>query len=272
VEQARTRVILVGGDARRLRALRLFLDALGVFDAVAVATGAAGLNAIVRQPWAAAIVLDDLTDMAPDQLIAAARRGGVRAPILGLSVAGDRARVQALYAAGAAEVVPLGPAPTPEIARALARTIERQALLDRIEALEQELLRQRVTDDETGLHSTWRFIEDWRLEAFRTRRRGGDLSMLTVGLECEPPLDKLPERERITLLRQVGRLIRTNTREGDIGVHDGGGRFRVLLVDADSAAAADVATKLSIALRTGLQTSGLAAQASVHLADSSAPV
>src|SRR2546427_4094048 len=39
---ARTRVLLIGGDARTLRSLRLFLDALGVFEAVAGATRGGG--------------------------------------------------------------------------------------------------------------------------------------------------------------------------------------------------------------------------------------
>src|SRR3954451_16655504 len=114
-----TCVLLISGDARTLRALRLFLDALGVFEAVAVATAAAGLNAMIRQAWAAVILVDDLRDVRPEQVMNAARQAGVRSAMLALNVTGDRVRTQALYAGGAAEVVPLGAAPTPEIARAL---------------------------------------------------------------------------------------------------------------------------------------------------------
>src|ERR1041384_4679692 len=79
VEHAtRTRVLLIGGDARTLRSLRLFLDSLGVFEAVAVATGGAGLNALTRQPWAALVLVDDLQDMAAEEVMAAAQRAGVR--------------------------------------------------------------------------------------------------------------------------------------------------------------------------------------------------
>ena len=59
----RARVVLIGGDAHRLRALRLFLDQLSVFEPVAIATGGAGLNALNRQPWDCAVVVDDLRDM-----------------------------------------------------------------------------------------------------------------------------------------------------------------------------------------------------------------
>src|SRR5206468_7354682 len=88
----RTRVLLIGGDARTLRSLRLFLDALGVFEAVAVATGGAGLNALTRQPWAAVILVDDLHDLRPEEVMASAQQAGVRAAILALTVTGERSR------------------------------------------------------------------------------------------------------------------------------------------------------------------------------------
>jgi PleD family two-component response regulator len=267
MEQARTRVILIGGDARRLRSLRVFLDSLNVFDPVAVATGGAGLNALARQPWSAAIVVDDLNDMLPEQLIQAARQGGIDTPVVALVVTADRHRVHALYAAGVTEVVGLGAAPSPEIARALVRTLERQSLVDRLAALEAKVSQHQIADAETGLYPPWRFDEDWRLEQARAGRRGGELALLLVGLETSPTFSALPERERITLLRQVGRIIRTSLREGDLAVHDGGGRFRVLMTDVDSAEAAEVAARLSIALRQGLAASGVPAAAAVHLGD-----
>jgi PleD family two-component response regulator len=263
---ARTRVLLIGGDARTLRSLRLFLDSLGVFEAVAVATGGAGLNALTRQPWAAVVLVDDLNDMRPEEVMARARRAGVRAALVGLSVSGDRARVQALYAGGAAEVVPLGSAPTPEIARALGRAIERQALVNRVDALEAELAQHRAVDEATGLYPRWRFDEDWRLEQARARRRHGPLSMLSVALEIVPDIAVLTERDRLTVLRQAGRIIRAAMREGDLAAHDGGGRFRVLLPDTDGALATDIAARLSIALRAALANSPIPGVAIVHLA------
>jgi GGDEF domain-containing protein len=262
----RTRVLLIGGDARTLRSLRLFLDALGVFEAVAVATGGAGFNAMTRQPWAAVVMVDDLNDMLPEQVIAAAREAGVRAPVLALGGT-DRGRTHALYAAGVAEVVPLGAAPTPEVARALGRTIERGALLERIELLETELSQRRTVDEETGLYPSWRFDEDWRLEQARARRRIGDLAMLATTLESVPDLALLPDRDRITLTRQAGRILRGALREGDIACHDGGGRFRILLVDVDSSGASDVAARISQALRQAFSGSPIPVAAAVHLAD-----
>ena len=75
----RSRVILVGGDARLLRGLRLFLDALGVFEPVAVATAGAGLNALLRQSWAAAIVVDLVYHPLETPWLAALRSRGVDA-------------------------------------------------------------------------------------------------------------------------------------------------------------------------------------------------
>ena len=268
VEHAtRTRVLLIGGDARTLRSLRLFLDSLGVFEAVAVATGGAGLNALTRQPWAALVLVDDLHDMAAEDVMAAAQRAGVRPAMLALTVGGDRSRVQALYAGGAAEVVALGAAPSPEIARALGRAIERQALVDRIASLEAELQERGAYDEVTGLYPRWRFDEDWRIEQSRARRRRGQLSMLTVSLDHGADLALLPERDRLSVLRQAGRIIKASLRAGDLGAHDGGGRFRILLPDTDLAAAADLAARLSSSLRAALLSGPIPAMASVHLGE-----
>jgi PleD family two-component response regulator len=267
-QRARARVILVGGDARLLRALRLFLDSLGIFDAVAVATAGAGLNALTRQPWGAAVVVDDLRDMASDQLVATARSGGFDAPVVGLITTGDRARLSALYEAGAVEVLQIGAAPTPDLARALARAIERQELINRIEQLEGEAQRRQVVDAETGLYASWRFEEDWRLEQVRAKRRAGDLSVLAVTLETTPPIVEMSARDRTTTLRVVARALRGAMREGDFASHDGGGMFRVLLSDAGSLTAAQEASKISTAIRGALQANGIAGTAMATLLDS----
>jgi PleD family two-component response regulator len=269
VEQtARARVILVGGDARLLRALRLFLDSLGIFDAVAVATAGAGLNALTRQPWGAAVVVDDLRDMASDQLVATARSGGFDAPVVGLITTGDRARLSALYEAGAVEVLQIGAAPTPDLARALARAIERQELINRIKQLEGDAQRRQVVDAETGLYASWRFEEDWRLEQVRAKRRAGDLSVLAVTLQTTPPIVGMSARDRTTTLRVVARALRGAMREGDFASHDGGGMFRVLLSDAGSLTAAQEASKISTAIRGALQANGIAGTATATLLDS----
>src|SRR5579884_762476 len=266
--RARARVVLVGGDARLLRTLRLFLDSLGIFDAVAVATAGAGLNALTRQPWGAAVVVDDLRDMASDQLVATARSGGFDAPVVGLITTGDRARLSALYEAGAVEVLQIGAAPTPDLARALARAIERQELINRIEQLEGEAQRRQVVDAETGLYASWRFEEDWRLEQVRAKRRAGDLSVLAVAVETIPPLAQMAPRERLTALRAAARAIRSATREGDFAAHDGGGMFRVLLSDAGSMVASEAADRITTAVRTVFQASGVTATVTTTLLDS----
>jgi GGDEF domain-containing protein len=91
--------------------------------------------------------------------------------------------------------------------------------------------------------------------------------MLTVTLDVMPDIVVLPERDRLTLLRQVGRIIKGVLREGDVASHDGGGRFRILLPDSDLPAAADLASRLSIALRAAMVGSPIPAAAAVHLAE-----
>jgi PleD family two-component response regulator len=264
----RARVVLIGGDAHRLRALRLFLDQLGVFEPVAIATGGAGLNALNRQPWDCAVVVDDLRDMAAERVIAVGRERGFRNPFVGIVLTGERVRVSALYEAGAAEVVPMGASPTPELARAIARANERQQLLDRIEALEVELARRNVLDDDTGLYPTWRFDEEWRNEQARARRRGGDLSVLSVRLETSPELYLLSPRDRLTALRQSGRAIRASLRDGDIAVHDGLGAFRIMMSDAGSATAAEMSSRITSSIRQAFMQSGISANTVVSILES----
>lgn len=267
-QRTRARVILIGGDARRLRALRLFLDALGIFEAVAVATGGAGLNGLTRQPWNAAVVVDDLNDMPPEQLIATAQSSGVRAPIVALLPIPDRNRISALYEAGAVEVMQIGAAPSPDLARALARAIERQELLDRIAQLEEQIAKRQVVDEETGFYAGWRFDEDWRMEQVRAKRRGGDLTVLALSVETSPPLAQMNARDRTTALRAVTRGIRGAMREGDFAAHDGGGFFRILLADAGSSVAAEESGKLTAAVKAALQQNGIQADVAVDLLDS----
>src|SRR5439155_25783445 len=126
-------------------------------------------------------------------------------------------------------VMRIGAAPTPDLARALARSIERQELIDRIQQLEGEMQRRQVVDEETGLYSSWRFEDDWRLEQVRAKRRAGDLSVLAVTLETTPQIDQMAARERVTALRAAARALRASMRAGDFAAHDGGGMFRVLL-------------------------------------------
>jgi len=135
----RARVALIGGDAQRLRQLRLFLDGLGVFEAIAIVSGAAGVTAIGRQQWDAALLVDDLHDMPVEVVVGRARAARYRGPFVGVTLTADRTRIVALHAAEMQEIVVMNAAPGPEIARALARAIERHELVSRITDLEQEL-------------------------------------------------------------------------------------------------------------------------------------
>jgi PleD family two-component response regulator len=269
VEQAqRSRVVLIGGDAQRLRGLRVFLDQLAVFEPVAIATGGAGLNALTRLPWDCAVVVDDLHDMLPEQVILAARERQARVPFVGIVLGSNRARVSALYAAGAVEVVYISATPTSELVRAIVRAIERQQLLDRIDVLETELARRKIIDEETSLYPSWRFDEDWRLEQLRARRRGGDLSVLSVRLDTAPELYLLSPRDKLTALRQAGRAIKSSLREGDVACHDGSGAFRIMLVDGGAGTAAEVSGHITHAVRHAFAQSSITVAALVSMEES----
>jgi GGDEF domain-containing protein len=101
----------------------------------------------------------------------------------------------------------------------------------------------------------------------RARRRRSHLSLLNVTLEVVPDIAVLSERDRLTLLRQVGRIIKSALRDGDVASHDGGGRFRVLLPDSDLPAAADLAARLSVSLRAALVGSTIPGAAAVLLGE-----
>jgi PleD family two-component response regulator len=267
-DSQRTRVILIGGDAHRLRSLRMFLDQLGVFEPVAIATGGAGLNALARPPWGCAVVIDDLHDMLPEQVILAARDRQARVPFVGIVLNSERTRVSAMYEAGVVEVVYMGSTPTSELARAIVRAMERQQLLERIETLEAEIVKRKVVDEETNLYPTWRFDEDWRLEQIRARRRGGDLSVLSIRLDTAPELYLLSPRDRLTALRQAARAIKGVLREGDLACHDGSGVFRVMLVDGGSGTAAETSGAIAQAVRQAFAQSSISAHALVTVEES----
>jgi GGDEF domain-containing protein len=154
------------------------------------------------------------------------------------------------------------------LARALARAIERQGLLDRLEELEGEIARRQIVDEGTGLYASWRFDEDWRLEQIRANRRGGDLSTLMVMVETSPPIAQMSPRDRATTLRATARAMRAVMRDGDIAAHDGGGAFRIMLVDASTSIATGEAEKVGAALREALRSTGTPGTVTVQLADS----
>jgi PleD family two-component response regulator len=267
-DSQRSRVILIGGDAHRLRGLRLFLDQLAVFEPVAIATGGAGLNALVRPPWHCAVVVDDLRDMLPEQVILAARERQVRTPFVGIALNVERTRVSAMYEAGVVEVVYMGATPTSELARAIVRAMERQQLLDRIDALDIELARRKIVDEETGLYPSWRFDEDCRIEQIRAKRRGGDLTLLSVRLETTPELFLLAHRDKVHALRQAGRALKSALRDGDVACHDGLGVFRILLVDAGSITSAEISGAIRQMVHQAFAQSGISANANVTVDES----
>jgi GGDEF domain-containing protein len=260
-------VLAIGGDVRRLRVLRAFVDGLASFRCTGVGSVGPGLNALVGRPWSAAIVVDDLPTVGAEQVIATARAVGTPTPVVALVLGFDPRRSQRLYAAGAAEVVTVSCSPLAPLAHALRRVVERQRLLARVSELERSIDERRALDAETGAYPRWRFEEELRLEARRARRRRADLGLLAVDFRTSPPLDRLPPAERAVALRKAAQLVRNSLREGDVVAHDGDGRFRALLVDASAMTTDDRAQMVRRALRSAFDGAGLTALVSVEVLD-----
>ncbi len=260
----------MGGDVRRLRALRNFLDGLDAYECTAIGGVAPGLNALVGRPWAAALLLDDLPNVRPEQLVATARALGNRTPVIGLTLSTDPHRAHALYQAGAVEVISLEGAPLPHLARAVARTIERQVLVDRVTELEGLVDDRDLIDPESGLYPAWRMDEELTLESSRAQRRRGDVALLTIEVITVPGLERLPPSERAVVFRKVGAMIRGQLRDGDVVSHDGDGRFRSLLVDSGTMTTEDIADAVRRSVRHGFETSGMSTLVTVDVVDAHA--
>ena len=260
-------VLAIGGDVRRLRMLRAFVDGLEPFRCTGVWSVGPGLNALVGRPWSAAIVVDDLPTVGAEQVIATARAVGTPTPVVALVLGFDPRRSQRLYAAGAAEVVTFSGSPLAPLACALRRVVERRRLLARVAELERSIDERRALDAETGVYPRWRFDEELRLEAHRSRRRRADLGLLAVDFKTSPPLDRVPPAERVVALRKAAQLVRNSLREGDVVAHDGDGHFRALLVDAGPMTTDERAQTVRRALRSGFEGSGLTALVSVEVLD-----
>lgn len=262
----RCRVMLLGSDARRLRELRAFLEALGAFEIVAVAAVGIGWAGRLREHVAAAVVVDDLDAGRAEQVIATGGGLSAPAPWLGVVVTNDAGRVQALYAAGAVEVIALRRGAA-EIARALGRAIERQALLDRIAELEAHLVARQPLEPATGLYPVWRFEEALHLERTRARHRDGPLHLAVLRIETTPPLGEMADSARATALRRLGQAVNRALQPGDLAGYDGNGQVRLLLIDAD----ADAATRACLAAESSivqiLRMSGIAAAVTVDTRD-----
>jgi GGDEF domain-containing protein len=268
----RSRVLAIGGDLRRLRMLRAFLDGLSVFECTAIGSAGPGLNALVGKPWAAAVLVDDLPNVRIDQLISTAQSLGGTVPVVGLVLGFNPTRTHALYQAGATEVVSIDGSPLGPLGRALARVVERQSLLDRVAELERSVDDRHPTDLETGFYPGWRFDEALALEAARSRHRGRELGLLALDVKTVPSLDRLPPAERGVVLRRIGSLLRNTLRDGDVGAHEGNGRFRVMLVDAGPMATEDMADAIRRAIRVGLDSSGMSSMVGVEILDAAAEV
>lgn len=257
--RTRVRILAIGADLRRMRVLRAFLDGLGPYECTAMGSAGPGLNALVGRPWAVAVVVDDLPSVGAEQVIATASSLGSQVPLVAVTLRFDPHRSQTLYRAGAAEVVSVDDGLLDALGPAVARTVERRALLDHVAALESDAADRQPVDATTGLFPPWRFDEEVALEVARARRRGGEVSLLGLDVKTVPPLDRWSPAEQVGVLRRVASLVRTTLRNGDVAAHDGGGCFRLLLIDTGPLSAADRCDAVERTIRAGFDQAGLSA-------------
>jgi diguanylate cyclase (GGDEF)-like protein len=121
-------------------------------------------------------------------------------------------------------------------------------------------------DNLTGLLNRWGFE---RRLADVAAARGVGVAVLDLD-GFKQVNDLLGHEVGDAVLREVGELLGSAVRDGDVVARLGGDEFTVLLPDATEAEAAALAARLEAAVR--VETGGLAVTASVGVAWSSGPV
>jgi diguanylate cyclase (GGDEF)-like protein len=122
-----------------------------------------------------------------------------------------------------------------------------------------ELTRQRLTEEErtartdalTGLHNRRTFDAELPLLLERASAIDGSLALLALDLDHFKPVnDTLGHPAGDFVLREVGRIIRTQTRKTDLPCRVGGDEFLVVLCDLTEEAAQRRAESLRTAIAT----------------------
>lgn len=108
-----------------------------------------------------------------------------------------------------------------------------------------ELLWRAQIDELTGLLNRWAFKRIAVKETFRTRRNGGNLSVLTMDLDGMKRVnDKLGHSCGDAVLQSVAGALQETLRERDSVARMGGDEFCILLPDTDLAEGVTVAERL----------------------------
>ncbi len=135
--------------------------------------------------------------------------------------------------------------PAGAIVLALALARERQALLQAIGSLEEELMQRSAIDHLTGVLQRSAFESRAPERMWLCALRDAPVSLLRMDLDRLKRLnEKLGYAAGDTLIQQLGELIRRQLRQGDLVARLGGGDFVALLPGASLDAALRVAERI----------------------------
>jgi diguanylate cyclase (GGDEF)-like protein len=127
-----------------------------------------------------------------------------------------------------------------------------------------------LTDHMTGLANRRRFDRQLESEMERTLRFGHPFTLLMIDLDNFKNLnDTLGHNVGDDVIREVGRVLRQETRGIDLATRMGGDEFSVLLVETHAAGATNVAERMRLAIRSITVPSGAIVTASFGIAESS---
>jgi diguanylate cyclase (GGDEF)-like protein len=108
-----------------------------------------------------------------------------------------------------------------------------------------------LTDHLTGLANRRRFDRQLELEVERTLRYGHPFNLLMIDLDNFKNLnDTLGHNAGDEILRQVGNVLREETRRIDLATRMGGDEFAVLLVETYEDGALKVAERMRLAIKS----------------------
>jgi len=108
-----------------------------------------------------------------------------------------------------------------------------------------------LTDHMTGLANRRRFDRQLEREVGRSARFGHPFSLLMIDLDNFKHLnDTLGHNAGDEIIRQVGKVLREETRSIDLATRMGGDEFAVLLVETDQDGAINVAERMRSAIKS----------------------
>lgn len=111
--------------------------------------------------------------------------------------------------------------------------------------LQEKLQEQANTDSLTGCHNRRCFLEEFGQEFLRTRRYGGDLSVLMLDLDHFKAInDQYGHQAGDRVLKSFVQVCRTHMREVDVMGRLGGEEFAILLPETDIEQAFEIAERL----------------------------